>query len=79
MDDQQKAAALHLSVCLGNLDALLQLEPPKSAKANRLAGAINQVARCVDLYRLQSFSTEDMANAGEIIDMVNDKIVELYP
>lgn len=79
MDNKQIAAALHCSVALGCIDSLLQLEVPKSARWNRLCGAIEQINRCVDLYRLERFSVEDMNNASAILDTVNERIKEFYP
>lgn len=79
MTNQQKAAALHLSVALGCLDTVKHMEQPKSARHNRLSGAEDATSRCVDMYRLESFSTADLNNAAEIIDLVNAKIAEFYP
>ena len=77
--NQRKAAALFSTISLGCLDRLLQDEPPKSARRNRISNAIDSVNRVVDIYRLEAFPYEDMRNAGEILDLINDKIKELYP
>jgi hypothetical protein len=61
------------------MDALMQLEKPKSARWNRLKSAMESVNRCVDLYRLESFSTADMDNASKVIDAANGMIKEMYP
>jgi hypothetical protein len=79
MTNSDKAAALHCSLSLGSLDALMQLEKPKSARYNRLRTAMDAVNRCVDLYRLEAFSTADMDNASKVIDSANEMIREMYP
>ena len=77
--NQRKAAALFATIALGCLEAFLEGEPEKSARFNRLANAIDSLNRVVDIYRLEAFPYEDMRNAGEILDLINDKIKELYP
>ena len=79
MTNHQKAAALFATISLGCLEALLQDEPPKSARHNRISNAIDSVNRVVDIYRLAAFPYADMKNAGEILDTINEKIKELYP
>jgi hypothetical protein len=79
MTNEDKSAALHCSLALGCMDALMQLEKPKSARWNRLKSAMESVNRCVDLYRLESFSTADMDNASKVIDAANGMIKEMYP
>lgn len=79
MTNGQKAAALHCSVALACLDAIQRLEKPKTARWNRLDGAIDAVNRCVDLYRLQAFTTADLNNASQLIDTVNAEICRMYP
>lgn len=79
MDNTQKAAALHLSCALACLDAVQQMEKPKSARWNRLDGAIDAINRCIDLYRLEAFKTEDLTNAARVFDAASDLIRELYP
>lgn len=79
LTNQQKAAALHINTALGCVDALMQLAKPKSAEWNRLRGAEHTLMRCLDTYRLEKFPVEDANNAAVIIDMVNDKIKEMYP
>jgi hypothetical protein len=76
---QLKAAALHASAALAHIDALMTLERPKSARHNRLLGAMEPIMRCVDLYRLQAFRHEDLCNAEAVFDAASDKIAELYP
>lgn len=79
LTNYQKAAALHVNTCLGCVDALLQQAKPKSAEYNRLRSAEAALNRCLDTYRLEKFPTEDANNAATLIDMVNDKIKEMYP
>ena len=79
MTNHQKAAALFSTISLACLERLLEDEPPKSARANRISGAIASVNRVVDLYRLEAFQFEDMQKAGGLTDLVNDRIKEMYP
>lgn len=79
MTRAQKAATLHCSVALGCVDTLMNMETPKSARWNRLHGALEQLNRCIDLYRLEQFGLEDLNNASAVLDAVNDKIREFYP
>lgn len=79
MTNAQKAAALHLSCALACLDAVQSLEPKKSARWNRLDGAIDAVNRCVDLYRLEAFKGEDIANAEKVFDAASELIRAMYP
>ena len=75
----QKAAGIWLSVALGSVDAVMQLEKPHTARWNRLKGAMDQINRAVDIYVLEAFSIEDLDNASALIDLVNDEIIKRYP
>ena len=77
--NQRKAAALFATIALGCLEALLEGEPEKSARYNRLSNAIDSLNRVVDIYRLEAFPYADLKNAGDLLDAINDKIKELYP
>lgn len=77
--EQLRTAALHISVAMASLDACMSKEKKLSARWNRLFGALESATRCLDLYRLERFSYEDMRNAESLFDTVNDKIKELYP
>ena len=87
--NQLKAAALHASVALGSLDALMQMEKPKSARWNRLDGMVDAVNRYIELIKTElaaqqgfdgpGFSVEELRAASLLIDIVNDKIEQLYP
>ena len=87
--NQLKAAALHASVALGSLDALMQTERPKSARWNRLDGMVDAVNRYIELIKTELaaqqvfdgpvFSVNDMSNAAQLVDIVNDRIAEMYP
>jgi len=87
--NQLKAAALHASVALGSLDALMQMEKPKSARWNRLDGMVDAVNRYIELIKADLaaqqvfdgpvFSVEELRAASLLIDIVNDKIEQLYP
>lgn len=79
MTNEQKSASLWLSVALGAVDAVMQLEKPQSARWNRLKGAVKPINRAVDLYRLEEFGTEDMANASAPLDTINSEIRRIYP
>ena len=87
--NQLKAAALHASVALGSLDALMQMEKPKSARWNRLDGMVDAINSYIELIKADLaaqqvfdgpvFSVEELQTASPLIDIVNDKIEELYP
>ena len=79
LNNQQKAAALWLSVALGAIEAVKEMEIPKSARWNRLEGAVSPINRAIDQYRLSSFPIEDMANASALLDIINAEIRRLYP
>lgn len=79
LTNYQKAAALHINTALGCVSCMLELAPPKSAEFNRLRGAEAALNRCLDTYRLEKFPLEDAQKASALIDLVNDKINELYP
>lgn len=74
-----KAAALHLSVACGCLDAMKQTEEPKSARWNAVNNLEEKMWKALDLYRLSAFEKQDQDNAAAIIDLVNEKILEFYP
>lgn len=76
---QLKAAALHASAALAHIDALLTLERPKSARHNRLVGALEATGRCVDIYRLEKWQHEDLRNAESVFDAASNEIRRLYP
>ena len=78
-DNQLKAGALHASGALAHLEALRGMEAPKSARYNRLAGAIEAVGRVVDIYRLEAWEYDDLRNAEAVFDAADKKIRELYP
>jgi hypothetical protein len=78
LTNRQKAAALHATISLGCMEALLQIESPKSARYNRISNAIDAVNKVVDLYRLEAFAFEDMENAGALLDTVNAEINRMY-
>lgn len=79
MTNEMKAAALHLSCAVGHLDAVLSMEPEKSARWNRLNNSIERINKDIDLYRLSAFSYQDMQNAAAVLDAVNEMIEGFYP
>lgn len=79
LTNQQKAAALYCNVSLGAVDVLIQQAKPKSAEWNRLRAAEVALNRCLDTYRLESFPLADVEKASALIDLINDRIKELYP
>ena len=77
MTAHDKAAALHLSVAVGAVDAILQIETSQ-VRQRRLEQLIRDINRVIDIYRLQSFRFEDLENAARIIESVNGMIEGMY-
>jgi len=74
----QKIAALHLTVALGSVEAVMQTEGKGSARYRKLDNLIAHINRVVDVYRVESFQYQDMCNGGAIIDSVNEQIEKMY-
>jgi hypothetical protein len=87
--NQLKTIAFHLSIALGSIDAAQQMEKRKSARWNRLDGLVDGINQLVELIKTDLaskqvfsglvFTREELDNAAAMIDMVNERITELYP
>jgi hypothetical protein len=58
---------------------VLETEERGKARHTKLCNLIDHINRVVDVYRLEAFPIEDMRKAGDLIDIINDKLKSMYP
>lgn len=77
MNHDTKKAAFSLSFALAVIDDLQKGEKPKSARWNRLQGAVDSINRALDLYPGE-LSPEDFEKAAGLFDEHVEKIGKMY-